>query len=95
MSDKIKVPLRLQVQVEERFSQPADKRWHAQFAFYPLGYFRGTGHSPASALSVAWRKFRREVAPGKRWWAAALGLQPCFAVESVKSGPPRPNGFRI
>lgn len=76
MSDKIKVPLRFQVEVEERFSQPADKRWHAQFKFYPLGYFRGQGACPAAALSAAWRKFRREVDPGKRWWIVAMGEVP-------------------
>ena len=73
MSDKIKVPLRFHVQVEERLSQPADRRWHAQFSFYPLGYFRGDAHSPAAAVAIAWRKFRREVDPGKRWWSVALG----------------------
>jgi hypothetical protein len=73
MSDKIKVPMRFHVEVEERFSQPADKRWHAQFRWYPLGYFRGQGHSPTAALAVAWRNFRREVHPGKRWWTVAMG----------------------
>ena len=59
MSDKIKVPLRFQVQVEERFHQPAHKRWRAQFSFYPLGWFRGDSHSPAAAVAIAWRNFRR------------------------------------
>ena len=63
MSDKIKVPLRFQVQVEERFHQPAHKRWRAQFSFYPLGWFRGDSHSPAAAVAIAWRNFRREVDP--------------------------------
>ncbi len=72
MSDKIKVPLHFQVQVEERLSQPADKRWRAQFSFYPFGYFRGDGHCPAAALAVAWKNFRREVDPGKRWWTVAM-----------------------
>jgi len=76
MSDKRKVPLRFHVEVEERVDRPADKRWHAQFSFYPLGYFRGEGHCPAAALSVAWRNFRREVDPGKRWWVAAMGPVP-------------------
>ena len=58
MSDKIKVPLRFQVQVEERFHQPAHKRWRAQFSFYPLGWFRGDAHSPAAAVAIAWRKYR-------------------------------------
>jgi hypothetical protein len=76
MSDKRKVPLHFQVTVEERLGQAADKRWHAQFSLYPLGYFRGSGHCPAAALSSAWRHFRREVDPGKRWWTAAAGPLP-------------------
>lgn len=76
MSDKIKVPLCLNVQVQERLSKPADKRWHAQFSFYPLGYFRGQGHCPAAALAVAWKNFRREVDPGKRWWSGVQGPVP-------------------
>jgi len=73
MSDKTKVSMHFQVEVEERFHQPANKRWHVQFRWYPLGYFRGDAHSPSAALAVAWRNFRREVDPGKRWWSAALG----------------------
>jgi len=76
MSDKIKVPLRFQVQVEERFHQPAHKRWRAQFSFYPLGWFRGDSHSPAAAVAIAWRNFRREVDPGQRWWSVVLGPVP-------------------
>jgi hypothetical protein len=72
--------MRFQVEVEERFYQPAHKRWRAQFRFYPLGYFRGDAHSPAAALTAAWRNFRRQVDPGKRWWSAALGPgRPDFA----------------
>jgi hypothetical protein len=72
MSDKTKVPMHFSVQVDEQFNQPANKRWHAQFMWYPMGYFRGDAHSPAAALALAWQNFRREVDPGKRWWALAL-----------------------
>jgi hypothetical protein len=72
MSDKIKIPFHVQVQVEERpFNRPGE-RWHAQFVQYPLGYFRGRGATPAAALGRAWRRFRREVSPGRRWWLASL-----------------------
>ena len=76
MSDKRKVPLHFQVTVEERLQRSADKRWQAQFCFYPLGYFRGEGYCPAAALAVAWKNFRREVDPGKRWWTLAMGAPP-------------------
>lgn len=73
MSDKRKVPLHFQVTVEERLGRSADKRWHAQFMIHPLGYFRGEADSPGRALTIAWRLFRREIDPGKRWWAVAMG----------------------
>jgi len=78
MGEKVKVPLQFTVSIEERCSGPATKRWHAQFMFFPLGYFRGAANSPAAALAVAWKKFRREVDPGKRWWSV------------VQSGVPLP-----
>ena len=76
MSDKFKVPLHLQVTVEERLSDPEDKRWHVQFPIYPLGYFRGQGKCPGTALAAAWKNFRKEVHPGKRWWSVVLGPPP-------------------
>lgn len=63
------VPLHFSVQIEERFSEPAHRRWHAQFCFYPRGWFRGQGHTPALALAAAWRALRRELHPGERWWS--------------------------
>ena len=75
MSDKRTVPLHFTVSIEERFYQPTDRRWHAQFMFYPLGYFRGDGGSPAHALTRAWRKFRKQIDPGKRWWSVVLNQQ--------------------
>lgn len=76
MADKTRIPLRFQVEVEERLYQPADRRWHAQFKFYPFGYFRGQGHSPSAALAIAWRRLRRQVDPGKRWWTVVMGDYP-------------------
>lgn len=64
------IPFRFEAQIEERFDQPPGKRWHAQFRCYPLGYFRGQGRCPGTALVQAWKNFRREVDPGDRWWAA-------------------------
>jgi hypothetical protein len=91
MSDKFKVPFHFHVEVEERSYQPANKRWHAQFAWSPLGYFRGDAHSPAAALAVAWKDFRRQVDPGKRWWIAALGpRRPDFAqIIRKRAGEPK------
>jgi hypothetical protein len=69
MGDKIKIPFRVDVQLEELLWRPRETRWHAQFKFYPLGYFRGSGKTPAAALRKAWQHFQREVSPGDRWWA--------------------------
>jgi hypothetical protein len=76
MSDKRKVPLHFAAQIEERFSEPAHRRWHAQFCFYPHGWFRGQGNTPALALSAAWRAFRRELDPEQRWWTIVQGAGP-------------------
>lgn len=82
--------MRFQIEIEERFHQPANKRWRAQFKWYPLGYFRGDAHSPASALAAAWRDFRREVDPGKRWWAAVQARPVLSSPEVVR----RPGRFK-
>jgi hypothetical protein len=66
--DKLKIPLHFSVTVEEVLYRPANGRWKAQFLFYPHGYFRGEGRTPAAALSLAWRRFERAVSPGRRWW---------------------------
>ena len=76
MKPKIEIPLRFEVSIEEDLGASARKRWHAQFKFYPLGYFRGRGPCPGTALIQAWRRFRREVDPGARWWAVVLGPVP-------------------
>ncbi len=68
--------MRFQVQIEERLDVPRRKRWHAQFCFYPLGYFRGTAACPGLALAKAWKNFRAEIDPGERWWTAAAGAPP-------------------
>ena len=73
MSEKFRLPLRFDVQVEERLDAPARRRWHAQFRFYPLGYFRGQGDCPGAALARAWGQFRRAVDPGRRWWTSVQG----------------------
>ena len=75
MKGKIEIPLRFEVSIEEQLGQPACKRWHAQFKFYPLGYFRAYGRCPGTALLKAWKRFRRDVDPGHRWWAV-LGPVP-------------------
>lgn len=62
------IPLYLDVMVEEQLH--AQLPWQAQFKVYPYGYFRGQGLTPAAALAVAWREFRAEVDPGRRWWSA-------------------------
>jgi len=72
MADKRKIPFHVQVMIEERLYKPWSHRWHAQFQFYPLGYFRGAGRTPAEALKLAWKRFEREVSPGRRWWVAAM-----------------------
>jgi hypothetical protein len=72
MGDKRKIPLHFEVTIEERLHQPWARRWNAQFKFYPWGYFRGNGRTPAAALSLAWNRFEKEVSPGRRWWIAAM-----------------------
>lgn len=72
MKQKRVIPLRFQVEIEERLGVPAVRRWRAQFRFYPLGYFRGRSNCPGRALGIAWRKFRRQVDPKGRWWTAIL-----------------------
>ena len=69
MSDNIKIPVHFSVTVEVVLFRPANQRWKAQFLFYPHGYFRGHGRTPAMALSVAWRRFESAFNPGLRWWA--------------------------
>jgi hypothetical protein len=76
MIQKNAIPLHFQVSVQERILQPKRKRWHAQFMFYPLGYFRGSGPCPGKALLRAWAKFRREVDPRERWWTVVQGPVP-------------------
>lgn len=48
----------LHVTIEER--RYGKGPWHAQFSYYPDGYFRGVGPTPAAALRSAWRQFERE-----------------------------------
>jgi len=72
------IPLTFHVTIEEKLFQPPTRRWHVQFMFHPFGYFRAQSKTPAQALSVAWKKFRKEVDPGKRWWSV------------VQSGVPLP-----
>jgi hypothetical protein len=76
MSKTEAIPFRFSVSVEERLREAPAKRWHAQFMCYPLGYFRGQGRCPGSALAQAWKNFRREVDPGQRWWTVAMGTPP-------------------
>lgn len=78
MKQKREVPLLFQVTVEERLHVANGHRWHAQFCFYPLGYFRGTGYCPGRALAAAWRKLRRAVDPGTRWWTVLDAGLPRF-----------------
>jgi len=73
MGDKSRVPLHFTVEVEEFLRRPAGQRWRAQFSFYPFGYFRGDGSTPPEAFKRAWRKFKKEIDPGKRWWAMVQG----------------------
>jgi hypothetical protein len=76
MKTKRVIPLHFEVSIREVLANPPRKRWHAQFKFYPLGYFRGKGRCPGTALRAAWRHFRKEVDPRGRWWTAVMGPPP-------------------
>ena len=76
MKGKIEYPLHFEATIEEILEAPAGRRWHAQFKFYPLGYFRGYGRCPGTALRSAWKNFKEEVDPGRRWWTIVQGQAP-------------------
>ena len=71
MSDKYRVAFHTEVMIQEQLYRPPAERWQAQFLIYPHGYYRGQGRTPAAALSLAWRRFERELSPGRRWWLVA------------------------
>jgi len=77
MKEKLRIPFSFEAQIREQCDLPRAKRWHAQFKCYPLGYFRGEGRCPGTALAQAWKKFREEVDPGERWWIVGTGAPLC------------------